>query len=272
MLRGQSNQAASAIVARWATTALCTLLLTTGTALGQGSTTATIRGNVQDPSGGVLPGATITVTNTGTKAVQTATSDERGQYQFAALFPGTYDLRVELSGFKSYERKALTLSPNDNRGIDVRLDVGQQSETITVTAQQEVIQTQTGAREGVLSAKQIDNLSVIGRSALELLRILPGVVTEFNQGESVSFGGGANNTQGYTVNGIRSSGNTVSLDGSQLIDIGSNSGLIVTLNNDMVQEVKVQSSNFAAEFGAGGMNVAGVTKSGTSSFHGQVYD
>ena len=74
---------------------------------------------------------------------------------------------------------------------------------MTVTAQLEVIQTETGAREGVLNAKQIDNLSVIGRSSLELLRILPGVVTEFNMGESVSFGGGGNNTQGYTVNGIR---------------------------------------------------------------------
>jgi carboxypeptidase family protein len=272
MLREQSNRAGSAALARWALAVVCTLVLVSSTAFGQGSTTATIRGNVQDPSGGVLPGATITVTNTGTKAVQTAVSDDRGQYQFGALFPGTYDLRVELSGFKSYERKGLTLSPNDNRGIDVRLDVGQQSETITVTAQQEVIQTQTGAREGVLSAKQIDNLSVIGRSALELLRILPGVVTEFNQGESVSFGGGANNTGGYTVNGIRSTGNTVSLDGSSLIDIGSNSGLIVTLNNDMVQEVKVQSSNFAAEFGTGGMNVSGVTKSGTSKFHGELYD
>ncbi len=116
----------------------------------------------------------------------------------------------------------------------------------------------------MLTAKQIDNLSVIGRSALELLRILPGVVTEFNQGESVSFGGGGNNTQGYTVNGIRASSNTVSLDGSSLIDIGSNNGVIVSLNNDMVQEVKVQSSNFAAEYGTGGMNVSGVTKSGTS--------
>ena len=95
------------------------------------------------------------------------------------------------------------------------------------------------------------------------MRILPGVVAEFNVGESVSFGGGGNNTQGYTVNGIRSSGNTVSLDGSSLIDIGSNSGVIVSLNNDMVQEVKVQSSNFAAEYGTGGMNVSGVTKSGT---------
>ena len=155
----------------------------------------------------------------------------------------------------------------------MKLEVGQQSETITVTAQQEVIQTETGAREGVLSAKQIDNLSVIGRSALELLRIMPGVVAPdpINM-ESVSFGGGANNTQGYTVNGIRSSTNTVSLDGSNLIDIGSNSGVIVTLNNDMVQEVKVQSSNFAAEYGSGAMNVSAVTKAGTSQFHGTLYD
>src|SRR5829696_4685677 len=248
-----------------------TLLIASATAYGQASNTATIRGTVQDPTGGVLPGATVTATNTGTKAVQTTVSDDRGQYLFGGLFPGTYDLKVELSGFKTYEQKAVSLSPNDNRGLDVRLEIGQQTETVTVTSQVEVIQTETGAREGVLTAKQIDNLSVIGRSALELLRILPGVVTEFNQGESVGFGAGGNNTQGYTVNGIRSSGNTVSLDGSALIDIGSNSGVIVTLNNDMVQEVKVQSSNFAAEHGAGGMNVSAVTKAGSSQFHGSLY-
>jgi hypothetical protein len=252
--------------------AACTLLLASTTALGQGSTTATIRGTVQDPSGGVLPGATVTATNTGTKAISTTVSDDRGQYLFAGLFPGNYDLKVELSGFKTYEQKALSLSPNDNRGIDVRLEIGQQTETVTVTSQVEVIQTETGAREGVLTAKQIDNLSVIGRSALELLRILPGVVTEFNQGESVSFGGGGNATGNYTVNGIRSTNNTVSLDGSSLIDIGSNAGVIVSLNNDMVQEVKVQSSNFAAEYGTGGMNVSGVTKAGSSQFHGSIYD
>ncbi|HET7218451.1 MAG TPA: carboxypeptidase regulatory-like domain-containing protein [Vicinamibacterales bacterium] len=250
---------------------LATLTLTTTPARAQGAT-ATIRGNVTDPSGGVLPGATVTVTNTGTNAVQTTVTDDRGQYLLAGLFPGTYDLKVELEGFKAYERKALTLSPNDNRGLDIRLDVGQRSETVTVTAQQEVIQTETGAREGVLNAKQIDNLSVIGRSALELLRILPGVVTEFNQGESVGFGSGGNATQSYTVNGIRGSSNTVSLDGSALLDVGNNGGVIVSLNNDMVQEVKVQSSNFAAEYGTGGMNVSGVTKSGTSKFHGQLYD
>ena len=256
----------------WLGMTACTVLLASTTAFGQGSTTATIRGTVQDPSGGVLPGATVTATNTGTKGIQTTVSDDRGQYLFAGLFPGTYDLKVELSGFKTYEQKGLALSPNDNRGIDVRLEIGQQTETVTVTSQLEVIQTETGAREGVLTAKQIENLSIIGRSSLELLRILPGVVTEFNQGESVGFGSGGNNTQGYTVNGIRSSGNTVQLDGSSLIDIGSNNGVIVSLNNDMVQEVKVQSSNFAAEYGTGGMNISGVTKSGSSTFHGSVYD
>ena len=245
------------------------MLLTTATAFGQVSTTATVRGTVEDSSGGVLPGATVTITNTGTKAVQTVVTDDRGQYQFGALFPGTYDLRVELSGFKTYEQKSLGLNPNDTRGIDLKLEVGAQTETITVTAQQEVIQTETGAREGVLTTKQIDNLSIMGRSALELLRIMPGVVTDFNIGDST---GAAKDVQNYTVNGIRSSGNTAQLDGSNLLDIGCNCGMMVSLNNDMISEVKVQSSNFAAEYGAGGMNVSGVTKAGSSKFHGELYD
>src|SRR5687768_8618888 len=74
--------------------AACTLALTSTTAFAQGATTATIRGTVQDPSGGVLPGATVTVTNTGTKGMQTAVTDDRGQYLFAGLFPGTYDLKA----------------------------------------------------------------------------------------------------------------------------------------------------------------------------------
>ncbi len=234
---------------------------------GQSSTTATIRGTVQDSSGGVLPGANVTLTNAGTKAVVDTVTDDRGSYLFV-VFPGTYTLKVELSGFKTYEQQNLSLSPNDTRGVDISLEVGQQTETVTVTAQQEVIQTETGAREGVLTAKQIDNLSIMGRSVMELLRILPGVVVDSNIGEST---GAAKDVASYTVNGIRSSGNTAQLDGSNLLDIGCNCGMMVSMNNDMVQEVKVQSSNFAAEYGAGGMNVSAVTKAGTSSFHGVGY-
>jgi hypothetical protein len=270
MLRARSNGIGFTL--GWSAAVLGLLLMTAGRVSAQVSTTATIRGSIQDPTGGVLPGATVTLRNTGTNAVQTVVTDDRGQYIFASVFSGTYDLKVELDGFKTYERKGLAISPNDNRGVDVRLEVGARTESITVTAQQEVIQTETGAREGLITSKQIENLSVIGRSALELMRILPGVVTEFNQGESVGFGSGGNNTQGYTVNGIRSSANTVSLDGSNLIDIGSNNGVIVSLNNDMVEEVKVLNANFAAEAGTGGMQVSGVTKAGSSKFNGSLYD
>ncbi len=239
----------------------------------QGGTTATVRGTVSDTSGGVLPGATVTITNTGTKATRNSVSDDRGGYLFSGLFPGTYTVKVELQGFKTYEQTNLALSPADTRGVDVALEVGALSEVVSVTSSAEIIQTETGAREGVLRADQIDKLSIIGRSSLELLRILPGVVApDQSTMQSVGFGTGANNTQAYTVNGVRSSGNTVSLDGSALIDIGSNSGVIVTLNNDMVQEVKVQSSNYAAEYGSSGMSISAVTKSGSSRFRGTLYD
>ena len=98
---------------------------------------------------------------------------------FSGVFPGTYDLRVELDGFKTSDQTGLVINPQDTRGLDITLLVGAHTERVTVRADNDAIQTETGAREGVLTAAQIDNLSVIGRSALELLRILPGVVAPY---------------------------------------------------------------------------------------------
>jgi Carboxypeptidase regulatory-like domain/TonB-dependent Receptor Plug Domain len=234
-----------------------------------GGTTATLRGTVMDASGGVLPGASVTLTDVATKATRTTDTDGRGAFAFTGLFPSTYDLGVGLSGFKTFQETGIALGPNDTRGLDIRLDLGLRTETVVVTSSADIVQTETGARENRVTANQIDNLSVISRSSLELLRILPGVVApDQNTLESV---GRAANSAAYTVNGIRSSNNTVSLDGSNLIDIGCNCGSMVNLNNDMVQEVKVQSSNFNAEYGTGGMNVSAVTKGGSSQLHGTGY-
>ena len=101
----------------------------------------------------MLPGATVTLTNSGTKSTATTVTDDRGSYLFVHS-PGTYSLKVELSGFEVHDQQGLALSPNDTRGVDIKLEVGQQTETVTVTASQEVIQTETGAREGVFSSKQ----------------------------------------------------------------------------------------------------------------------
>src|SRR5687768_6541415 len=121
----------------WASAMLGVFVLTSATALAQ-STTATVRGTVTDSQGGVLPGAVVVVTNTGTRNTREATVDARGGYLVAGLFPGTYDLKVELTGFKTYEQKGITLSPGDNRGLDVKLDVGQRTETVTVTGEREI--------------------------------------------------------------------------------------------------------------------------------------
>ncbi len=90
--------------------------------------------------------------------------------------------------------------------------------------------------------------------------------------ESVTSGGGANATDAYNVNGVRGGANVVTLDGSRLMDVGSNNGVIIAPNNDIVAEVKVQASNYAAEFGSSGIQVSAITKSGSSEFHGTVYD
>jgi hypothetical protein len=239
----------------------------------QATGNATLRGTVTDTTGAVMPGATVVVTSVGTRESREAVTDGRGGYIFAGLFPGTYTLRVTLEGFKSHEQTNIVLSPNDTRGIDVTLEVGELTDVITVTATRDIIQTETGAREGVVTAEQIDNLSIMGRSALELLRIMPGVVApDAGVLENVGFLVGGNNTMGYNVNGIRSTNNVVNLDGANLIDIGSNNGVILSPNSDMVQEVKVQSSNFAAEFGASGMQVSAITKAGTAEFRGTFYD
>jgi hypothetical protein len=231
-----------------------------------------LRGVVTDTSGAVVPGATLTLSDEGTKFTRTAVSDAKGSYFFATVAPGHYSLKVEISGFKTRQFTHMRISPNDTKGFDVTLEVGGQSEELTVTAEKELIQTETGAREGLITASQIDNLSIISRSPMELLRILPGVVTTQDSLESVSNGGGANQTNAYNVNGVRGSNNVITLDGSRLIDIGSNSGLIVAPNTDFVSEVKIQSSNYAAEFGSGGVQVNAITKGGSSEFHGTVYD
>jgi hypothetical protein len=232
-----------------------------------------LRGTVTDSTGAALPGASVTLTNEATKFARTATTDSSGGYFFAAVEPGSYSLNAALAGFKTRAFKGIKVNPNDTRGLDVSLEVGQQSETITVTAERAIIRTETGAREGTITAEQIDNLSIISRSPMELLRILPGVVAPDQSSlESVSNGGGANATNQYTVNGVRGSNNVITLDGSRMIDIGSNSGLIIAPNTDFVSEVKIQSSNYAAEFGSGGVQVSAITKGGGSEFHGTIYD
>ena len=245
-------------------------IATTASAQSAGS----LRGTVADKTGAVVPGASVTLTNEATKFTRTGVSDAKGQYVFASVDPGNYTLRVELSGFKANSITGVRISTNDTASVDVGLEVGAQTETVNVTASREMIQKQTGAREGLITPEQIENISIIGRNPLELLRTLPGVVapeqSSFEQnGIGAGFGG---SDQAFSINGARAANLGITLDGANLRDIGNNSSMMNVPNNEFVAEVKVQMSNYMAEFGTAAINVAAVTKSGSSEFHGGVYD
>jgi hypothetical protein len=254
--------------------AVCLALASVQSAFAQTATNATLRGTVKDPQGAVVSGATVTVISERTKEERKANTNDEGGYVFTALTPDTYTVKVEGQGFKTTQQTGITLSPSDTRGLDITLEVGTAGEVVNVVGGFEPIQKETGAKENTITAKQIDNLSIIGRSALELLKILPGV-TAPNADEpaqqSVSFGGGTNANNQYHVNGLRGEYNNVAIDGARVIDIGANNGTIITANVDMVQEVKVQSSNYAAEHGSSGVQITATTKGGGHDFHGTVY-
>ncbi len=242
-------------------------------ALAQSTGSATLRGTVTDPQGAIVRDATVTLINERTKDERKAKTGDDGSYTFSAVPPSTYTLRAEGTGFKTSQQSGLTVETSSTRAVDITMEVGAPTETVTVNAGAEQLRTETGAQENTITAKQIDDLSIISRSALELLRILPGVVAPDNTAlESIAFGGGANRNADYHVNGLRGEQNNVTIDGSRMIDIGANNGTVITANPDMIQEVKVQTSNYAAEHGSSAVQISATTKGGSSDFHGSVYD
>lgn len=253
------------------TSLFCAILLLLGnaSALAQTTGSALLRGTVTDPNGAVVPKATITLTNPRTQAERKVVSSGEGTYTFAALEPGIYTVKVEAEGFKTLSQTGIALSPSETRGLDLTLQVGAASETVTVSGTIEEIKTETGEKSNTITASQIENLSIISRSSLELLRTLPGVVApDQSTYQIVGFG----DASVYNVNGQRGSSNNISVDGSRVVDIGCNCGSIVSLNNDMVQEVSIKTSNYAAEHGNSGVQITGTTKSGGREFHGSLYN
>jgi Carboxypeptidase regulatory-like domain/TonB-dependent Receptor Plug Domain len=276
----QPSSALSERLLRWPlrkgfppTLALCLCLLVGGasTSLAQTTGSATLRGTVKDPNGALVSGATVTLKSVRTQSERKAKTNSDGNYAFAAIEPGAYELKVEAGGFKVFSQTGITISPGDNRGLDFTLEVGTASETVVVSGTLEEIKTETGERTNTITAKQIENLSLISRNSLELLRVLPGVVAP-DSSQYATQGTGFGDAGQYNVNGQRGQQNNVSVDGSRVIDIGCNCGGIVSLNNDFVQEVTVQTSNFAAEHGNSSVQIIGTTKSGSRDFHGSLYD
>ncbi len=228
---------------------------------------ATISGHVLDASGAAVPNAKIQAVNVATNETTTASSDAAGGYSIPFLRPGNYKLTATVAGFKQYIRDNVVLEVGKVAGIDITLEVGEMTQSVEVTAQAALLETQTASRSGVINQQQVTELPLNARNPFMLGAMMPGVT--FN-GAAIwqrPFDNGA--IAEWSVNGSRNSSAEFMLNGaSNNGQMGSNNIAYVPVV-DAVQEFSVMMNSYNAEYGHSGggiMNV--VLKSGTTAFHG----
>src|SRR6185436_2494262 len=239
-------------------------------------TNGNIAGTVQDPSGAGVPGATVTITATERNAVvRVVKTDSEGNYSAPLIPEGIYSVTVESKGFKKSVQKDIKLTVADRLTVNVRMEVGDVAQEVTVVASPVVVELQTPEQSTTSNGSQIRELALITRNYQQLVALMPGVsmsnVDELYVG--VTLPSGATGTIPFAINGARNSANSWTVDGADNVDRGSNLTLLNTPSIDSIAEFKVQRSGYSAETGrAGGGVVSVVTKSGTSKFHGNVYE
>ncbi len=227
-----------------------------------------ISGVVKDNQGAVVPNAKVTLVNQLQGGVREQNTNPDGSFVFTPVMPSTYTVSVESAGFKKFERRDVKLFANDRIALsDIVLDVGAVSETITVEANVVQLQTQSAERSGVVTGLQTVELALNGRNYLDLIKTVPGIVSDFN-GQVAGPGG----IGSIYANGQRGNQNNLTLDGVANMDTGSNGTQHTSLNIDAVAEFKVITNSQPAEFGrSAGAAINIVTKGGSKDFHGAGY-
>lgn len=237
--------------------ALCLLLVASTLVLAQG-TRGTIRGKVTDPNGAAIPGANVRLIdvarNQELRAVQT---NEEGVYQFLEVDPATYNIVIQATGFAESRLTEVKVEPNRNLQLDTPLQVGAATEEVTVTASQEMVDRETPTLGTTVENRRVVGLPLNGRNILDLALLQPGVTT--------------NAAGAIRANGQRSVENNFQLDGSNNNEVAVGGSTGVQPRPDAVQEFRLLTSNFEAEFGRNtGTVINVVTRSGTNDFHGNV--
>lgn len=246
--------------------AVLTLLLMCASLSAQ-VTSGSIMGNVKDSTGAVISGATVRVHNEEIGFSRTVVSSDNGTFVIPGLRPATYSITVQANGFRTLEKTAIVLSAADklNAG-DFVLEVGSSDSSVTVSAEagQLQLQNNSGERSDVITGNQLNNVAVNGRNVLDYLKLIPGSSGLYDGHRS-----GTGGIDSFNINGTRANQHEFTIDGASNIDTGNNGGTHVTINTDAIEEVKILTSNYQAEFGkAAGGQIAITTKSGTNSWHG----
>jgi carboxypeptidase family protein len=250
----------------------CALLLSLLLINGRAQTQGEITGVISDSGGAVVQGATVAVTNTATGAARTVTSNEAGVYRFPSLLPGVYTLRIEKTGFKSAARSDIQVQVEQTVRLDVSLEIGDVGETVTITGGAPLLAQESTTVGTVIENKRIVDLPLNGRNFLQLVATAPNVNFGFqNAGQAGSRQGGTRAQQNISVAGQRSYFNRFTIDGVENTDVNFNTPIVLP-SIDALQEFKVQTGIFPAEFGRATTQINVSTKSGTREYHGAVFE
>jgi outer membrane receptor protein involved in Fe transport len=231
-----------------------------------------ITGQITDASGAAAPGATVTATNIATNASRQTVSTDTGDYSFPSLPPGAYNVKVEKSGFKVSETKNVQVSVQQSVRLDMALAVGQVSESISVEASAAQLQTENATVGTVIDNKRIVELPLNGRNYLQLVSLTPNATTlSPSAGQAGSRQGGDRASQSISVAGQRIMFDNFTLDGVNNTDPNFNT-YVVLPSIDALQEFKVQTGVYPAEFGHNATQINVSTKSGGNNYHGALFE
>ena len=247
------------------------LLLATASIAAAQEFRATVRGQVLDSSKGALPGATVSITNTETGEVATATTNTEGNYTLPFLRPGQYTLTVELSGFQKHTRSGMTLAVNETATINVALAVGGVTEEVTVSGESPLLETSNANRGTVIDSARIAELPLQSRSPMALVVLVAGVNYNAQAVYLRPFDNGA--LAAWSMNGGASSNNEFLLDGAPNNANQGGNNIAYVPPAAAVQEMKISTNSYDAQYGRTAGGVVNMSlKSGTNTFHGEVYD
>ena len=245
----------------------------TTSSLGMAQTTAKLSGVVADESGGVIPGAQISIKNVGTGVQRSVVTDARGQYAAPSLAPGEYEITASLAGFETLVQKGIVLAVGQAAEINLKMKVGEVASRVEVTGDAPIVDTSTSAVTGVVEEKRIQDLPLNGRDFSQLALVQPGTVSVRNTSQVAQKGMGAK----VSMADSRPDQTAWLLDGTNIKSIsnfgtpGSAAGLMMGV--DAIREFQVLVSDYSAEFGftsGGVVNI--ITKSGTNGLHGTAYE
>src|SRR3954470_21362686 len=232
--------------------------------------TASLTGTVTDPSGAVIPAARVQIVSVDTGFERSVEAQSDGRYVFSQIPVGLYRIDVSANGFNTHKTTGIRLKVKTTTTLDIRLAIGAVGDSVSVSADAEMVNTQTGALSQVVQQQYIQELPLNGRNAAQLIRMVPGVVT----GVGTTTAGYANNsdTINISVNGTRGNEVNYRLDGATHMDNVTNLNATYP-NPDALQEFAVQTSNYSAQYGNfSGAVVNVVTRSGSNQLHGSLFE